>query len=250
MADINVDYINQLVVDYCTENNIDPTTFLESGTIDLNDPDLQPYLTYAAECIVYLSSGGAPSMGTNGEIIFPDQATLDAVYNDPANADLKEEALNIISGADDGTGDPALMAFFLMNSGGSTDDVNQLLAEIGLSSPDAFQTAVADPESIAYVDQAARDFIEEYNLGSGLDWILSFEEGMQSAIASLLGQIADQQQVIATCDPTMIDAETANLNFLFTQVQQLQTNETTMMEMYSNLMKQISETALNTIRNS
>lgn len=249
MADINIDYINQLVVDWCTENNIDPATFLASGTIDLNDPDLQPYLVYAAECMVYLASGGSPTMGANGEIDFPDQAELDAIYNDPANADLRDEALNILSGADDGEGDPALMAFFLMQNGGSTEEVNQLLAEIGLSSPDALQTEAVDTTSASYIDQQTRDFIEQYNLGSGLEYLLSYEEGVQSAIASILGQIADQAQVIATCDPTMVEAETANLNYLYTQIQQIQTNATNFMEMYSNMLKQMSDTAMNTVRN-
>lgn len=270
-----MDQLREYITDYCTQKGIDPNTYLSSldGTIDVdmrNDPAFQAYWSITAMQLAYLLSGGSPEVSSDGEVIY-DEAKIEAAY-----AASDQDFINNIIASD-----PELMALFVSQTQGA-DAGSSLLAAINLSETSTSAGIVTSTSSdiryeggddasgdsgdgsddSSYTDQQARDFIDKYVSGDGLDWVLSYEEGIKSAEGSILDYIAQIDQQVADLTELMnngsmsaeeyssqLDQVSADRQLYMGMLQQLESNMSNVMEMISKMYQQEVEMRMAVIQN-
>jgi hypothetical protein len=270
-TDLNqMDQLREYINDYCAANNIDPATYVaaldDGANVDLSDdPAFQAYWQLAYLQLVYLLSGGATDMSSPGDVVYDEDqlmAAYNAVANDPEQNYILELAEEMLMD------DPELMAFFTTQTAGA-DAGNTLLATINLSGSSSTSSSASDSSSdessstqYTYVDEQARAFAEAYGSGSGLDWIIEYEEGVRGAEGSILNQLAEMdQQLVELTDAlnsgsmtaeeysAQVDQLSAYRETMLAMLQQLEANLSNIMEMYSKLIEQANEMAMSVINN-
>lgn len=268
-TDLNqMDQLREYINDYCAANDIDPATYVaaldDGASVDLSDdPAFQAYWQLAYLQLVYLLSGGATDMSSPGDVSY-DETELMAAYNavaaDPEQNYILELAEEMLAD------DPELMAFFTTQTAGA-DAGNSLLATINLAEASSTTSSGSDSAeesstSYSYVDQQARDFAEAYGSGSGLDWLIEYEEGIRGAEGSILNQLAEMdQQLVELTDAlnsgnmsaeeysAQVDQISSYRETMLAMMQQLEANLSNIMEMYSKLIEQANEMAMSVINN-
>lgn len=251
--------LQDYITEYCESQGIDPSTFVDSIDGDLsadflNDPVFQAYWNMAYLQLMYLLSGGSPSVSASGEIEYPDD--LMSVYND-ASQEMIDYVTNLLND------DPQLMVFFAMQTGEfqEGDTADSLLALISQTEAST-STDSDDSTEDEYTNTVAREFVEKYGSSDSLDWLIEYEEGIRAAEGSILDYLAEMDQQMVeltealeggTMSAEEYEAEMESLSsyreVMLTMLQSLESTMSNVMEMYSKMIENAQEMQMAVINN-
>lgn len=256
-----LDQLKEYIEEYCESQGIDASTFVDSIDGDLsadflNDPVFQAYWQMAYLQLLYLLSGGSPSVASNGEIEYPDD--LMSVYNS-ASQEMLDYCTSLL------TDNPELMVFFAMQTGDfqEGDTANSLLALISQTEAStATETETEDDSDDEWENTIAREFVAKYGSSESLDWLIEYEEGIRAAEGSILDYLAemDQQMVELTealeggsMSAEEYQAEMESISsyreVMLTMLQSLESTMSNVMEMYSKMIENMQEMQMAVINN-
>lgn len=241
-----IDALKSYVNEYCESHNIDPevyTKYLDNQqSIDpalLNDPIFQAYwkVTYLQLMEVINPELLQSISGEAGEINF------DEVYAH-AGDDINNFIMQLVSD------DPELMAFAAASDQNAATDPNFIRTL--LEGPSGGDPAV-------YVDEEARRMAQEWQLGGMFDSLISQEEQNKTAQNHLLMGLAEMDQQYAQLTEALSNGDMSaqpkltqlaqNRELYLQMIQKLEESLSTILALFSQLLKSISESQRSIINN-
>ena len=256
-----MDQLKEYIEEYCEAQGIDSSTFVDSidGNLSadyLNDPIFQAYWNMAYLQLLYLLSGGSPSVASNGEIEYPDN--LMEVYNS-ASQEMLDYCTSLLSD------NPELMVFFAMQTGDfqEGDTANSLLALISQTEAStSTELETEDDSEDEYTNTIAREFIAKYGSSESLDWLIEYEEGIRATESSILDYLAEMDQQLVELTEALeggsmsaeeYQAEMESISsyreIMLTMLQSLESTMSNVMEMYSKMIENMQEMQMAVINN-